>query len=237
MIRTLLMLLAFALPLRAHNNLFLPGDAFFTAMVTIDEVEKWRPGPVTLEYSRLLGIGYLCGYFGYGKATIVDVNQSTIDGVLSTLRKLEKEGRGYREGEAADGKKIRWFRIFLYQRDCNLESLRIGLRYNENWATIQRAHASEEHVLYDEIGGAGAIIENWQSCELVRGLTYTATKAVSEGEGRESLEISLKAADIKFVVCANVDIRSYVDLSEDLVWHEVTDGVTVRVRPRPKTDP
>jgi hypothetical protein len=231
------MLLLFALPLRAHNNLFLPGDAFFTSMVTIDMVEKWRPGPVTVHYSRLSGIGYLCGYLGYGEATIADVNQATIDGVLDTLRQMEKEGRGYREGETADGRKIRWFRIFLYQRDCNLESMRIGLRYNEHWATIQRGHASEDHVLYDEIGGAGAILENWQSCELVRGLTHTATKAVSAGEGRDSLEISLKAADIKFVVCADVDIQPYVDLSEDLVWHEITDEPVVRVRPRPKTAP
>lgn len=236
-IPALLMLLVFALPLRAHNNLFLPGDAFFTAMVTVDEVEKWRPGPVTVEYSRLLGVGYLCGYLGYGKATIADVNQATIDSMLGTLRELEKSGRGYREGETADGKKIRWFRVFLYQRDCNLESMRIGLRYNEHWATIQRAHSSEEHVMYDEIGDAGAIIDNWQSCELVRGLTHTAIKALADAEREGSSEITLAAADIKFVVCANVDIQPYVNLSEDLVWHEVTDVSTVRVRPRPKTDP
>lgn len=237
MIRALLMLVAFVLPLRAHNNLFLPGDAFFTALVTIEDVEKWRPGSVTVEYSRIPAVGYLCGYFGYGKAIIADVNQATIDGVLNSLRKLKQEGRGYREGEAEGGKKIHWFRIFLYQRDCNLESMRIGLRYNEHWATIQRAHASEEHVLYDEIGGDAAIIENWQSSTLVRGLTYTATKAVSEGERSGALEISLKAADLKFVVCANANIASYVDLSEDLEWREITEDVVVRTRQRQKTDP
>jgi len=237
MLRTLLLVLVFVLPLRAHNNLFLPGDAFFTAMVTIDIVEKWRPGPVTLQYSRLRSGTFLCGYLGYGEAIISDLTQDNIDALLGTLRRLDKDGQGYEEGETADGKKIRWFRVFIYQRDCNLESMRIGLRYNEQWATIQRAHASEEHVLYDEIGDAGAILENWQSSELVRGLSYTATRAVSEGEGGESLEISLKAADIKFVVCANVDIHPFVNLSEDLVWHELTDEPVMRVRPRPKTDP
>lgn len=237
MIRVLLVLLAFALPLRAHNNLFLPGDAFFTAMVTIDEVEKWRPGPVTLMYDRLRSVTYFCGYLGYRKAIIADVTQATIDGMLGTLRQLEKEGRGYREGEADDGKKIRWFRVFLYQRDCNLGAMRIGLRYNEHWATIQRAHASEEHVMYDEIGDAGAIVENWQSCELVRALTHTATGTLADAKQDGSSEITLPAVDIKFVVCTNTDIQPYVNLSEDLEWHEITDESVVRVRPRPKTDP
>ena len=237
MLRSLLILMAFTLPLRAHNNLFLPGDAFFTAMVTIEEVEKWRPGPVTVEYNRLRRVIVFCGYLGYGKATITNVTQATIDSLLGTLRQWEKDGHGYEEGKTADGKKIRWFRLFLYQRDCNLESVRIGLRYNEHWATIQRAHASEEHVLYDEIGGEGAVLENWQSSELVRGLTHTATKALSEAERGETLGISLKAADIKFVVCAKADIAPYANLSEELVWHEITDASVVRARPRPKNDP
>ena len=37
--------------------------------------------------------------------------------------------------------------------------------------------------------------------------------------------------------CENADIAPYVNLSEDLVWHEITDESVVRVRPRPKTDP
>jgi hypothetical protein len=237
MIRILLMLSVFILPLRAHNNLFLPGDAFFTTQVTIDEVEKWRPGSVTIPYSRLRGVTYLCGYLGYGNATITGLTQDTIDALLATLRNLEKDGQGYWEGETADGRKLHWFRIFLYQRDCNLEAMRIGLRYNEQWATIQRAHASEDHIQYDEIGGSGAILDNWQSSELVRGLTYTSTQTLRDGDGGTSLAISLTAANIKFVVCGDANIGSYVDLSQDLVWHEITDVSKVLTRPRPKDTP
>ena len=151
------------LPLSAHNNLFLPGDAFFMTEISIEELEELRDSNKTtlpLLYSRYPGFGFFCGYLGYRHAQINEVPPRVFQQIIDACNNMPADTHETFESES--GEEIKTYCIFIYNRDFNSERLCIGIDYNEDWATIQRKHRGK-HVMYPGRGNESTIIENWRN--------------------------------------------------------------------------
>lgn len=202
------------------------GDAFFATMISIEQVEQLiaeKQSTIRVAYTRLSGFTMFCGYFGYWQASIEDVPVEKLEALRDYLQVLAKEPGTFEEHETEDGRSIKLFRVFIYNRSFDPEKYRIGLRYNEDWARLQRQH--ERHALYDEIGGEGAAIENWRNAELIAPLKYKAPEPyVDEGMGSEQL-VTFKWADVCMVVPSRATMGGVVDKSVSFSWVVIGENV------------
>ena len=65
--------------LEAHNNSFLPGDAFFSTSLTGEGLEKFREGKadsLRLDYQRLDNHFMACGNLGYYHLKVTGISES-----------------------------------------------------------------------------------------------------------------------------------------------------------------
>ena len=152
------------LPLSAHNNLFLPGDAFFMTEISIEELEELRDNNKTtlpLFYSRYPGFGFFCGYLGYRHAQINEVPPRVFQQIIDACNNMPADTHETLETES--GEEIKKLTAYLFIiAILTSERLRIGIDYNEDWATIQRKHRGK-HVMYPGRGNESTIIENWRN--------------------------------------------------------------------------
>lgn len=63
----------------AHNNYFLPGDAFFSVTLTRDTIREWTTnegGDFEFHYTRFDGQFMACGNIGYTKLKVSGIDDS-----------------------------------------------------------------------------------------------------------------------------------------------------------------
>jgi len=177
------LLLTFATA-QAHNNLFFPGDAHFPTTVTEDFLKSLKnEGQLKFDYESQAMMTAACGYAGIRYAMIEKLPNATRDNLVEVLsglfaetpfqgmrketeeglmKKMDALGKGVSEAEAAKlAKSLKYFPIFIYNRDFDFNQHAPLLRYNENFETEQTQKAetsdfvddllfSPELKLYDE---------------------------------------------------------------------------------------
>lgn len=127
------------LPLRAHNNYFLPGDAFFSVTLTRELVEKWMKSDETtfeFTYDRFDGDFFACGNIGY--------TSLVVDGITPELRQALTEAYwrfasgiapSYQLIDDDKGQLAQTNGVvaLIYNKDFKMEHGALGLKYNEDW--------------------------------------------------------------------------------------------------------
>lgn len=125
----------------AHNNYFLPGDAFFAVTITRSDIEAWEDASdakFEFEYSRFDGKFYSCGNIGYTKLVVDGITPAFrsalseaywrfTSGTAPLYREMERDGKT--SLEQANG-----VVALVYQKTFSGMSL-LGLKLNEDWTT------------------------------------------------------------------------------------------------------
>lgn len=208
----------------AHNNLFLPGDAYFSAELKKDFFDgKRQAGDVAFTYHRYAGEFMACGWAGYENLVVKGVPER----VLANLRQVH-EILFAEFARAAVPAETPYFPIFVYNRNFPLSSP-FGVKYNERWAEVQTAEAKMGHAIYDEIGGIEFVIDDWASARDIAPLAIADGRApMVSAEGKTGIvekPVEVAAGKVMFVVLAGGDVRKFAQREEGLVFFVVGDGV------------
>ena len=205
---------------QAHNNLFFPGDAYFSS--------EWRVGgfdvnksSMSLSYKRLSNMFMLCGYAGCESLDVTNISMAcrkNLETVNSLLIKKHvaaaKDGGDYVESEKSTRPHERlksreipykYFDLFIYNRDYNYTTHGIGYKFNEDWGTLQTDAMKRRHAIYD---GIGRVTWDFQYAKVVPGLKLQSVpKNLEAGMGvKEPLEGS--ASDFSFVIVVANHVES-----------------------------
>ena len=109
----------------AHNNLFFPGDAYFSSEID-GESPRAEKDSMLLSYERLTGSSADCGYAGYESLKINKIPAQMAQN-LAGVRAIVARELG------AGAKPVP---LLVYNRDFPLSSP-FGLKYNEHWREVQ----------------------------------------------------------------------------------------------------
>ncbi len=198
-------LLAISLVSQGHNNLFFPGDAYFSSewkFGQFDEEDELKS--IELRYSRLsLGI-MACGYAGCEKLKIEGLSlmyQNNLKKVNELLLNEYKALASKRNVYVDDKKEInRFFRLLVYNKDYDFKERGLAFKYNEDWARIQKVEAKRRHAIYDGVGGKYSVLKDWEGSSKVKGLKTThMPKDLTPEMGVEEA-VKGNAADYVFII-------------------------------------
>ena len=214
---TLLLLLAWNSA--AHNNLFFPGDAYFSSELKPDSfedgsVEKGLP----FVYERLVGTTAKCGYAGYENLLVKNLSQRVLDHLLMVQKIAFPKG----------SEKAKSLPLFIYNRDFPLSSP-FGVKYNEHWQEIQIGEAALPYAIYDELGGSDFVIDDWASAKDIPPLAIADKRAPMvkpDGEtGVVETALEIDGTKVMFVILLGGDgeVRRFAKREEGLVFFVVTE--------------
>jgi hypothetical protein len=160
--------------------LFLPGDAFFPTEITAEVLTRLEEGdesPPVFEYSAFGGYeGAFCGYAGYNRARIPQVDE----GFVANLRNAYDHIREYEERQLVErnleGKTVlvetNGVRVLFYPDTFEFPRFEIGLRYNENWVeeAVKFGHSPEAIRLCCLVDDKDAVMLSWRDSTKVEPL-------------------------------------------------------------------
>ncbi len=137
-------LLAFVIaasPVAAHNNYFLPGDAFFSVAVPQSDILSWSASSadmLELSYSRFDGEFFACGNIGYASLTVTGITSDFRSGLAEAYWRFISGRRPLYREEGDEGKSVlvqtNNVVALVYSKDFSLD-LPLGLKFNEDWPT------------------------------------------------------------------------------------------------------
>ena len=176
---------------------------------------------LALGYQRYVGTTAKCGYAGYGNLLVKQVPAK----MLANLNGLHK----FVYGEEAAALSVSP-PLFVYNRNFPLSSP-FGVKYNEDWQAIQLGEAKLKRGIYDELGGAEFVIDDWASAKEIAPLAIAEGRAPmvqpdgETGPVEEPLEID--ASKVKLVVLLGGDgeVSRFARREEGLVFFVVTERV------------
>jgi hypothetical protein len=218
---------------RACNPGFIPGDACFHSILTDDFLTQLRAGGkvMQLHYAYpepLVG----CGYTGFAHLEIRNCPPSlhvSLEKVYRAVRKthpklvriLDDRGSGDR------GIEINGLDLFVYNKEVDWKSEKIGLKYNEHWYDFpvdpallknrggwlstnkdsdRMAIACYRYVSF--LPGLEAVAEDWQYSSRFAGLAVRVPNVNDWGLGGPEIEspVTANAEDVQLVVtCEPLD--------------------------------
>jgi len=154
----------------AHNNLFFPGDAYFSTTWQMKKLEL-KDKSLTFGYFRLSQVFMACGYAGCSNLQVNELPDNYVANLKKANELLEKKYKHlatidtYKEAD-----KTPYFRAFIYNKNYDFAKLGIGYKFNENWAKLQTENAKRGHAIYD---GVLSTIFDWEHAAEVPGLSLT----------------------------------------------------------------
>ncbi|MGI9244694.1 MAG: hypothetical protein ACR2RV_28080, partial [Verrucomicrobiales bacterium] len=215
----------------AHNNLFFPGDAYFSAELSRDPLKAvgGAGGELALEYHRYAGDFMACGYAGYENLIVRGLSEAMSNHLQTVHTMLEMFSPGPTRG--ADAKDLKeghqtGFPMFVYNRDFPLSSP-FGVKYNEAWAEEQTGEAMMRHAIYDDLGGIDFVIDDWASAAeiaplgIADGRAPMVTELGETGIVRKPVEID--AGRVQIVILAAADVARFARREEGMVFFVVTE--------------
>ena len=122
----------------AHNNYFLPGDAFFSVAVPQSDILTWSASTadtLELSYSRFDGEFFACGNIGYTRLTVTGVSADFRSALVEAYWRFTSGHRPLYREEGDDGKSIleqtNSVVALVYGKDFSLD-FPLGLKFNED---------------------------------------------------------------------------------------------------------
>lgn len=188
---------------KAHDNHFLPGDAFFSVSFTRDSLHFWienEPQTFDLKYARFDGKHTTDGSLGYSKLQIQDINDAFRTTVTKAYWRFTALQRPLFRLESDDQEvftQTNGVVALIYSKGFQGTP---GLKYNENWQIEGlRNYAG----LFTK---AGPVIEDWSKGPEVLPLKLAnpvppLAHIPMEDEAKRSMTapVMVKAIDIKIL--------------------------------------
>lgn len=212
----LLAFVAAASPVAAHNNYFLPGDAFFSVAVPQSDILSWSASSadtIELSYSRFDGEFFACGNIGYASLTVTGVTADFRRGLAEAYWRFTNGRRPLYREEVDEGKSVleqtNSVVALVYSKDFSLD-LPLGLKFNEDWVTQGAGRygglfTTSQPVMLDWKQAAAVA-----PLPIVEKLDPTAHLASSYEVARTiSDALHIKADDIMIVLVGFADQKAY----------------------------
>lgn len=172
----LLTLLILTQRVEAHNNLFLPSDAYFSTFANEAVVEQIEAGKaLDLPYFRFSKSFMRCGYAGIRNAKITDIPEATRKNLTTTLNALfAKEPEQAKRKRTKDGEEAA-FPVLVYNKDFDFAKFPLGLKFNQHFAAEQIELAGRKHSIDDRVESAKLRKLDAARAKEVRKLDQTST--------------------------------------------------------------
>lgn len=174
-----------SLPVRANDNFFLPGDAFFPTVLTqasLASLSTSDPKDRTFDYSDFQLGGSFCGYAGYCRARFDCVDDAFIGNLRKTYREIRKRRpRELREEVQREETRLvetNGVRVLFYRADFPYPGGKLGLRYNEKWVdeVVRFGHDRDRVHLNCLVADPTAVEICWRDASRYAGLAVNLPK-------------------------------------------------------------
>lgn len=181
----LVLLTIFSDTVLAENMGFLPGDAFFHGRLSSSLIEEaGSAGHVSLEYSATTG-GSFSGYAGFFRLNLQLDDPAFLSNLSQAYEWLRYSSprtnwvrHEYRdEGErlvkslkAEEVEELNPFGMFVYNKGLDLNSIRLSVKYNENWESevaLFNKRTSRRPLLDEFVKSYECVSESWGNAERV----------------------------------------------------------------------
>jgi hypothetical protein len=220
----------FSLSAVAHTNLFLPGDAFFSARFSEDFLDNQKEAStLDLSYERYTGHCADCTWYGYENLTIDDIPASTLTNLKTTHQLIFKLFPEEALTNPFDTEEKHWFPLYVYNADFPI-SLPFGLKFNESTAAEQ---SHSDKVVYDHFDDTDLIGEDLASQNNIAPLKLDVpyADAVARLDGniiREPLTTS--SENIQFLILPGTSVREFALKKDGLSFFIITAEKATRYR-------
>jgi len=200
----------------AHNNYFLPGDAFFSVSVARSDIHQWSSATtdkIQLSYSRFDGEFFACGNIGYTELTVIGVTPGFRSSLAEAYWRFSAGTKPlYREVDN-DGKtsleQTNSVVALVYSKDYNLNQP-LGLKYNEDWITQGGGRYCGLFTTAKAVETDWRLSASVPPLPLVENLDPTAHMASSYEVARTvDSPLHIKADDIIIVLVGFADQKAY----------------------------
>ena len=230
--------------LSAHNNYFLPGDAFFSISLSGEEVKGWKedqPQNIKLGYERLDNHFMACGNIGYAALEITGVDQSFRENLLEAYEWVRSYEEPLFVKNEAKGKEelVEWNPVVALIYNKGKVALPLGVKFNENWKVEGMG------VYGGFFDDAWSVVQDWKRGEMVDPLKLEKRLAPvahlkNEGDVHRAVDetLALKASDAEVVFVGILKKNSWVHneclnlkkLAGHENWLEATTGAAFYLR-------
>lgn len=201
----------------AHNNYFLPGDAFFSTSFSEDRVAKIKeenPTQIELNYERLENHFMSCGNIGYSALKLTEVDEAFRKNLLIAYEWVRRKEMVHFVKTTGEGKEalVEWNPVVALVYSKGQVSFPLGLKFNEHW--------KEQGVgLYGGFLDDGwSVVQDWKRGEQVASLKLTEPLApmahLSEkAEIHHTVDtvLTMKAAEAELVFVGILKKNSWVN--------------------------
>ncbi len=207
--------------LMAHNNEFIPGDAYFSFTMYEKFVDSIKDEQVTVPYRRFRRGKRRCGYFGYWNLKIQQINGTIMDNLRAVHQKLFRK---YRKSDMRRGYKASSFTVLVYNRYFDISN-RLCLKYNEDSASLQKKYTNK--VVYDGVRDPESIKENQRLAKRVAGLEMKITAPYKKESMGQAKPVVMNAKDLQFVILMDSDYEGYAKRKAGLKFYLVDEKITL----------
>jgi hypothetical protein len=180
-------------PCLAVNPGFIPGDACFHSLLTDEYLSTLRPATGVLDLNYIYPEPMmLCGYGGFAHLSVHRCPVSIFTSLETVYRAVRKTHPKLvrvldERGAANRGVEINGLDLFVYNKDVDWKTQKIGLKYNEHWFDfpINSPHPKsgwfgsgnnsermdvKAYRYVSFLPGADAVVEDWQHSSRYPGL-------------------------------------------------------------------
>lgn len=233
--------LAAAFPASAVNLAFMPGDAFFHAELTAKSLKRFGGSGIGLEYAYPPDTFAFCGYAGFTKMKIVGETRALSSHVKSFFKARYKQQAGKEYvGAMGPEEDFAGFRLFVYDRSfAYTPGSRIGLKYNENWARLQKEATdspkrkrgmgrTEELRFTTFVPTVDAVAHEWQHATEVSGLPTRVPAGAGWGTSGPRIKepAQIDAAKVQLVVVPEHNLAVLFERTPGTEFFAITiDGI------------
>ena len=231
-LKSISVILLLASSVSAHNTYFLPGDAFFFSRLDADDLQQLQTtsSPI-FQYGNPFNGAAGCGYIGYEKIELHEMDKATKDSLVKSYRTFEKEieagleklsarassGKGQFKSDTILKPEIN---VFVYSAEYDWKRFGIGIQYNENWLDESISFGTKhEHTRLNAFSSR-SIVNNWRDSKLVEPLSVECPKLPAE-HGKDfpmswsKTPTRMAASKCRLIVIPNRDFDSYSLLPKD----------------------
>lgn len=200
-IATLLSFMVIANVAKSENMGFLPGDAFFHSTLSFSQIEEAAKSKVVaLDYFTPTE-GSFSGHAGYFRLDLQIDNDAFLANLHSAYDwmrfrsprenfvKWKYSDKGDRIVKSRQSEEVESnpFRVFVYNKSLEIESIRLGVKYNENWKSEAMPFRRYDtgRTLLDEFSKCyECVSESWENSGQVSPLKAPLPKVqIEKGKG------------------------------------------------------
>jgi len=228
-----------------HNTYFLPGDAFFFSRLDSKGLQRMQTSESPILQYGLPSNGAMgCGYIGYEKIQLQEMDIKTKLALVESFRLFEKElkagleldKKAHSGGFVSEAPPEPEINIFIYSTDYDWKQNGIAIQYNENWLDESIAFGTKREHTRLNVFSSASVTKNWRDANLIESLSAECP-GLPDGNGKDfptayEKPIRKLSSKCRFLIIPNRSFNTYAPQPEDGVkLVEVFEGkITQLVR-------